>query len=216
MKSLFIAVGFILVGVFLTNQAAAEVSRSAFRVSSSASAYQYYAQGSCQTDGEGGIKMRFVESDFSIGMDTPKKYLGPFYVSLSVNNTTLTQSEQLICLTDDAGQANGQETTGVVPEKAFLHTRELFATLGTEFGFLMFDVSAGAIGVKGNYYINNNRFDADRIYQLVRVSAMMKFDLFSWGDYGADLSTVSTPNGGDYTKGYIEYTKAALFVRILL
>ncbi len=216
MKLRYFLLGFIFTALLPTSTALAEVSRSAFRVSSSASVYNYYAEGSCQTAGEGGIKMDFVQSDVAVGMDTPKKYLGPFYFALSVNNVTLTQSDQMVCLTDVDGQSTGAESTAAVPEKAFLHTRELYGTMGTEFGFFFIDVSLGAINVKGNYYVNNVRYDADRYYNMISTRAILEFDLFSWGKYGFEVSTLSTPSKGDYTQGYIEYQKAGLFVKILL
>lgn len=211
MRLSYVLIGFILFILCSGNLASGKESRPAFRFATGKSDYTYFAE--CQNcpSGQTGVKMPFRQVDIEVGMETPKKYLGDIvYIGLSVNTVTLTQDEQ---------EVNDGSTYSIaeVPEKAFLHTRELYGTIGTDFGNFFIDFSAGWISVKGNYYINNIRYATEKTYQLLKLSGILEFDLFSWGKYGAGYGVSVNPSGNDGTNyEYIEYKKATIFIKILL
>jgi len=211
-KLSYIAAGFVIFISLCNSIAFGEESRSAFRIGRSGSDYAYYAKGQVCTPEATGDKLRFTQSDYEVGIDTPKNYFGGFYINAGVNFTTLTQDEQAIC--SFSGSEKGQ-----VPEKAFLHLRELLVTVGKEFGFFSIDVSLGQMNVKGNYYLNNIRYGTEGAFVLVKVNGALQFDLFNWGKMGAELSATTNPpqDGDDYQEnGYIEYVKGSIFLKILL
>lgn len=199
----------IVVAGFTQNSLGQEENRSAIRVGKSETQYLYFAKGNLCDLPESGEKLIFNQSDYEVGVDTPKKFLGIFYVNAGVNFTTLTQDKQTVCI-----PAGSEESD--VPEKAFLHTREMLLTLGIEFGFLFVDVSFGQMKVKGNYYLDNTRYDTDEAFLFFKVNSAVQFDLFSWGHYGLELSVAANPPRDDYTDGYINYEKVSMFIKILL
>jgi hypothetical protein len=208
MKSLYILIGITIFILFTNSITFGEESSSAFRIARSEAEYLYFAKGDLCDSPEGGTKLIFKQSDFEVGIDTPKNYLGIFYVNAGINFTTLTQDKQEVCF------PGGSESRDV-PEKAFLHTRELLLTIGTELGFVFIDISVGQMGIKGNYYLDNVRYDTDEAFPFFKINGTLQFDLFSWGHYGVELSSAANPPRSDYTDGYINYNKISGFLKIL-
>ena len=208
MKPPYILVVIAIFIILANSTAYGEEGDSSFRISRGETEYLYFAKGELCDRPKSGSRLVFKQSDFEVGIDTPKNYLGIFYVNAGVNFTTLTQEKQELCT------PGGSESKDV-PEKAFLHTRELLLTIGKEIGFVFIDVSLGQMDIKGNYYLDNVRYDTDEAFPFFKINGTLQFDLFSWGHYGVELSSAANPPSGDYTDGYINYNKISAFLKIL-
>ena len=213
MKPLVFLIGIAFFISYSLPAALADEDRSTFRIAKSDSTYIYFGKGQVCTPEAPGDRLTYKQSDFEVGIDTPRKKLGIFYFSAGVNFNTLIQEEQKRCV-------GFYEETAEVPEKAFLHVRELLLTLGVELGFFFLEGSMGQTEVRGNYYLNDVRYDAVQAFPYTKLNGILQFDLFSWGYYGLEASIASqVPQSlrePDEGETYIEYERLSLFIKILL
>ncbi len=207
-----------LLGLSISQALAEESNKSAFKVGRSSSSYQYGAfYAPPGTDYDLQTKLRFQQSDYEIGIESPKFELWVFYLGAGVNFHTLKQDQQIDC----SASTNYEYCPSVsVPENTFLMMREIFGSIGYDFGLLKLETSLMYATIQGNYYLDNQRYAVEETFIQERSAAILETEIFSWLAVGGEGSFTSTLSGGTSNEDsgnqtYIEYSKYSVYVKLL-